>query len=84
MNLLDGDDGDYVEEFAPDGIDTLSDDFYNINSTNFNRTPQVKSLLPRTPKGIPRPNASFNKPRYNLASSWSALNKTKNKYQFHT
>ena len=32
----DGDDGDYVEEgFAPDGIDTPSDDVYNINTTIF-------------------------------------------------
>ena len=37
----DGDDGDYVEDgFAHDGIDTLSDDFYSINTTNFNRNPQ--------------------------------------------
>ena len=39
----DGDERGYVEEgFAPDGIDTPSGDFYNINTTNFNRTPQVK------------------------------------------
>ena len=43
-----GDDGDYVEEgFAPDRIDTPSDDFYNINTTNLNRNPQVKSLIPQ-------------------------------------
>ena len=47
----DGDDGDYVEQgFAPTGIDTPSDDFYNIKTTNFNRNPQVKSLIPRTLK----------------------------------
>ena len=39
----DGDDGDYVEEgFAADGIDTPSDDFYNINTTNFNRNPPIE------------------------------------------
>ena len=35
----------------PDGIDTPSDDFYNIKTTNFNRNPQVKSLIPRKPQG---------------------------------
>ena len=45
---------DYVEDnFAPAGIDTPSDDFYNIHTTNLNRNPQVKSLIPRTPKGNP-------------------------------
>ena len=35
----DSEDGDYVEErFTSDGIDTPSDGFYNINTTNFNRT----------------------------------------------
>ena len=37
----DGDDGDYVEEgFEPDVINTPSDDFYNTNTTNFNRNPK--------------------------------------------
>ena len=57
---------DYVEEgFAPDGIDTPSDDFYNINTTNFNRNHQDKSLIPRTPKDKPKPKVTSNKTRYN-------------------
>ena len=33
----DGEDGDYIEEeFTPDGIEIPSDDFSNINTTNFN------------------------------------------------
>ena len=36
-----------------------------IKTTNFNRNPQVNSLTPRTPKGKPKPKASYNKPRYN-------------------
>ena len=58
------DHGDYVDEgFAPDGIDTPSDDFYNIHTTNFNRNLQVKSLIPRTPPGKHKTN--FNKPWHN-------------------
>ena len=62
----DGEDGDYIEEgLALDGIDTPSDDLYNINATNFNRNPQVKSLIPRTPKGKQKPiKVASNKPRY--------------------
>ena len=62
-----GEDGDYVEEgLMPDGIDTPSDDFYNLNTTNFNRNPQVKSIIPRTPKGKQKPSeVASNKPRYN-------------------
>ena len=48
---------DYLDDtFAQDGIDTPSDDIYNIHDTNFNRTPQVKSLIPRTPPGKPKSN----------------------------
>ena len=71
MNLMtnsgiDGDDGDNVKEgFAPGGIDTSSDDFYNINTTNFNQNPQIKSFIPRPPKGKPKPKAAYNKPRCN-------------------
>ena len=51
---------DYLDDnFTPDDIDTLSIDFYNIHNTNFNRAPHVKSLIPRTPPGVPL------KPRYN-------------------
>ena len=40
--------------FAQDGIDTPSDDTYNIHNTNFNRAPQVKSHIPRPPPGKPK------------------------------
>ena len=41
---------DYLDDnFAPDGIDTPSDDIYNIHNTNFRRNPHVKSLIPRKP-----------------------------------
>ena len=40
----DEDDGDYVDkDFAPDGIDTTSNDFDNIHTTNLNKNPHVKS-----------------------------------------
>ena len=43
---------DYLDEtFAPDGIDTSSDDMYNVHNTNFKRPPHVKSLIPRTSPG---------------------------------
>ena len=49
-----GEDGDYVEEgFMSEGIDTTSDDFYNINTTSFNS--QVKSHIPRTPNSKQKP-----------------------------
>ena len=33
---------DYLDEnFAPDGVDTSSDDIYNVHNTNFQRSPQV-------------------------------------------
>ena len=34
------------ENFAPDGIDTSSDDIYNVHNTNFKRSPHVKCLSP--------------------------------------
>ena len=38
---------DYLDEnFALDGINTPSDDIYNIHNTIFKRTPHVKSLIP--------------------------------------
>ena len=50
---------DYLDDnFAPDGIDTPSDDIYIIHSTNLNGTPHVKSLIHRT---------SLGKPKYNKA-----------------
>ena len=36
-----------------------------ISTKHFNRRPQVKSLIPRIPKGKPKPKIVFNKPRYN-------------------
>ena len=61
----DGDGEDYVEEeLAPDWIETPSDDFYNICTTNVNRNPPVKSVIPRTPKCKPKPKISHIKPRY--------------------
>ena len=40
---------DYLDDsLAPDGIDSPSDDIYNVHNTNFKRTPHVKSLIPRT------------------------------------
>ena len=43
-----------------------SDDFYNVNSTNFNRNPQAKSLILRKQQDRPQPgNFISNKPWYN-------------------
>ena len=45
-SVLDEED-DYLDEnFAPDGIDTSSDDIYNVHKTNFKRSPHVKLLIP--------------------------------------
>ena len=58
---------DYLDEdFAPDGIDTSSDDIYNVHNTNFKRSPNVKSLIPRTQLGNPKSRKAIHpKPRYN-------------------
>ena len=58
---------DYMDDnIAPEGIDTPSDDIYNIHNTNINRAPQVRSLIPRTPPGKPKSmKAVPPKPRYN-------------------
>ena len=58
---------DYLDDkSSPDGIDTPSDDIYNIHNTNFKRTPHVKSLIPRTPPGKPKSNKAVPlKPSYN-------------------
>ena len=38
---------DYLDDnFAPDGIDAPSDDIYNIQNTNFNRTPCMNTSFP--------------------------------------
>ena len=43
-----------------------SDDFYNTHTLIFNRNPQVKSLIPRTPEGKQNPTrVTSNKPMYN-------------------
>ena len=54
------------DNFVPDGIDTPSDGIYNIHNTNYNRAPQVKSLIPRTAPGKLKPNKPVPpKPWYN-------------------
>ena len=54
------------DNFAPDSIDTPSDDIYNIHKTTINRASLVKSLIPRTPPGKPKSNKAVPpKPRYN-------------------
>ena len=71
-----GDDWDYVEEeFAPNGVDTPSDDFYNINTTNFYRNHEIKSLIPRTPKGKPMPKTTsrYNGPVYHSKHIYDML-----------
>ena len=51
---------DYLDgNFAPDGIDTPSDDIDNVHNTNFERTPHVKSLIPRTSPGKLKPNKAI-------------------------
>ena len=58
---------DYLDEnFAPGGIDTSSDDIYNVHNTNFKRSPDVKSLIPRKSPEKSKPNKAIPpKPRYN-------------------
>ena len=58
---------DYLDEdIAPDGIDTSSDDIYNVHNTNFERSPNVKSLMLRTQTGKPKSKKAIPpKPRYN-------------------
>ena len=65
-NVQDEED-DYLDEnLAPDGIDTSSDDIYNVHNTNFKRSPHVKSLIPRKSPGTSKPNKTIPpKPRYN-------------------
>ena len=47
---------DYLEDhFAPNSIDTPSDDIYNVHNTNLRRTPHVKSLIPRNLMGNQNP-----------------------------
>ena len=58
---------DYLDDsFAPDGIDTSSDDIYNVHNTNFKRSPHIKSLIPRKSPGKSKPNKAMPpKPQYN-------------------
>ena len=58
---------DYLDDnLVPDGIDTPSDDVYNVHNTNFKRTQHVKSLIPRKPPGKSKPQKAMPpKPRYN-------------------
>ena len=49
-SIHDEEDNYLDENFTPDGIDgidTSSDDIYNIHISNFKRFPHVKSLIPR-------------------------------------
>ena len=51
---------DYLDDnFAPDGIDTPFDDMYNINNTNFQGTPHIKSLIPRKSPGKSKPHKAM-------------------------
>ena len=52
MRSIHDEEDDYLDDnFAPDGIDTPSDDICDIHNINFNMTPPEKSLIPRTPPG---------------------------------
>ena len=54
------------DNFAPDSINTPSDGIYNIDTTNFSRTPHVKPLIPRTSLGKQKSIKTIPpKPRYN-------------------
>ena len=65
-NVQDDEDDCLDENFAPDGIDTSSDDIYNVHNTNFKRNLNVKSLIPRKSPGKSKPNKTAPlKPRYN-------------------
>ena len=57
----------YLDDtFAPDGIDTPSDDMYNVHNTNIKRTRHVKSLIPMKSPGKSKPNKAMPcKPWYN-------------------
>ena len=47
---------DYLDDnFAPESIDTSSDNIYNVHNTNFKRTTHVKSLIPRRSPGKSKP-----------------------------
>ena len=51
---------DYLDDsFAPDGIDTASDDTYNVHNTNFKGTPYVKSLIHRESHGKSKPHKAM-------------------------
>ena len=65
-SIHDEEDDDLDDNFAPDGIDTSSDDVSNVHNTNFKRTPHVKSLIPRKSPGKSKPNKAIPpNPRYN-------------------
>ena len=50
-SIHDEEDDSLDDNFALDGIDTPSDDMYNVHNTNFMRTPHVKSLIHRKAPG---------------------------------
>ena len=68
---------DYLDDnFALDGIDTPSDDIYNVHNTNFMRNPHVKSLIHRKAPGKSKPHKGMPpQPRYNgppsIFTTWS-------------
>ena len=56
---------DLNDNFAPDGIDTPSDDIYSVHNTNFKRTPHIKYLIPRSSQGKSNANMTIPpNPRY--------------------
>ena len=61
--IHDEEDDSLDDNFAPDGIDTSSDDMYNVHNTNFKRTPHVKSIIPRKPPGKSKPHMDRIYPR---------------------
>ena len=58
-SVYDKEDDYLAENFAPDTIDTSSDDISNVHSTIFKRFPHVKSLIPRTSPGKSKPNKAI-------------------------
>ena len=64
--IHDEEDDSLDDNFAPDCIDTPSDDKFNVHNTNFKRTPQVKSFILRKHPGKSKPHKTMPpKRRYN-------------------
>ena len=58
-SILDEEDNYLDDNFVPDGIDTPSDDIYNVPNTNFNRISHVKSLVPKKLLGNQNPTRPY-------------------------